>query len=62
MSGKKGKRWDSFLDEDNTFTRGVKRGAGWAFWLKSNPRLVVAVRVFFLVFGLFLVLRLLGVL
>ena len=59
MSRKKSR---SFLDEDNTFTRGVKRGASWAVFVKSHPSVVFGLRLFFVVVGLFLVLRILGVL
>jgi len=52
----------NFLDEDNTFTRGVKRGAGWATIVKTNPRVKWGLRIGLFLLLAFLILRRLGVL
>jgi len=55
-------RKTSFLDEDNTFTRGVKRGAGWATFVKTSPRVKWGLRIGLFALLAFLILRRLGVL
>ena len=46
-----------YLDEDNVVTRGVKKGANAAFFVKNNPRLIKGLRIAFVLLFIFLIVR-----